>query len=189
MFKVVMLGDGGVGKSCLTIQLVNNYFTYEYNPTIENSFRRQVTVDEECLFLEILDTAGQEEYTAMRDQHIMQGQGFALVYALDSRTSFEALPSFYNSIKRVKDIKSFPLTIFGNKVDIPASDQVVTASEGRELAKTLGDCPFFETSAKTRLNVEEAYFELVRQIIRFQASTPKKGKEAKKDKKSSCIIV
>ena len=67
-YKLVVVGGGGVGKSALTIQLIQNHFVDEYDPTIEDSYRKQVTIDEETCLLDILDTAGQEEYSAMRDQ-------------------------------------------------------------------------------------------------------------------------
>ena len=67
-YKLVVVGGGGVGKSALTIQLIQNQFVTEYDPTIEDSYRKQVTIDEETCCLDILDTAGQEEYSAMRDQ-------------------------------------------------------------------------------------------------------------------------
>ena len=67
-YKLVVVGGGGVGKSALTIQLIQNHFVDEYDPTIEDSYRKQVTIDEEVCLLDILYTAGQEEYSAMRDQ-------------------------------------------------------------------------------------------------------------------------
>lgn len=67
-YKLIVVGGGGVGKSALTIQLIQNHFVDEYDPTIEDSYRKQVTIDEETCLLDILDTAGQEEYSAMRDQ-------------------------------------------------------------------------------------------------------------------------
>ena len=67
MHKVVVLGDGGVGKSCITIQFTQNQFVKEYDPTIENSYRKQVTIDDNSIMLDILDTAGQEEYAVSSD--------------------------------------------------------------------------------------------------------------------------
>ena len=66
---------GGVGKSALTIQLIQNHFVDEYDPTIEDSYRKQVVIDGETCLLDILDTAGQEEYSAMRDQYMRTGEG------------------------------------------------------------------------------------------------------------------
>ena len=73
-YKIVVVGGGGVGKSALTIQLIQNQFVTEYDPTIEDSYRKQVTIDEETCLLDILDTAGQEEYSAMRDQVGARGE-------------------------------------------------------------------------------------------------------------------
>ena len=72
------------------------------DPTIEDSYRKQVTIDSETCLLDILDTAGQEEYSAMRDQYMRTGQGFLMVYAITSRSSFEELVGFKDQILRVK---------------------------------------------------------------------------------------
>ncbi len=86
-----MLGDGGVGKSALTIQFISNYFVEEYDPNIEDCYRKQAVVDDEICTLDILDTAGQEEFSAMREQYMRTGEGFMLVYAVDRVTTFEML--------------------------------------------------------------------------------------------------
>src|SRR5438128_9220601 len=93
-YKLVIVGGGGVGKSALTIQLIQNHFIDEYDPTIEDSYRKQVTIDDNTSLLDILDTAGQEEYSAMRDQYMRTGEGFLLVYAITSRASFEETTTF-----------------------------------------------------------------------------------------------
>jgi small GTP-binding protein len=94
---------GGVGKSALTIQLIQNHFVDEYDPTIEDSYRKQVVIDGETCLLDILDTAGQEEYSAMRDQYMRTGEGFLLVFAVNNAKSFEDISSYREQIKRVKD--------------------------------------------------------------------------------------
>ena len=80
---------GGVGKSALTIQLIQNHFVEEYDPTIEDSYRKQVMIDGETCLLNILDTAGQEEFSAMRDQYMRTGEGFLIVFAVNNAKSFE----------------------------------------------------------------------------------------------------
>merc|ERR1711959_22329 len=97
-YKLVILGGGGVGKSALTIQLVQSHFIDEYDPTIEDSYRKQVSIDDEVCLLDILDTAGQEEYSAMRDQYMQTGQGFLCTYAITSRSSFDEITSFREQI-------------------------------------------------------------------------------------------
>ena len=97
------LSAGGVGKSALTIQLIQNHFVDEYDPTIEDSYRKQVVIDGETCLLDILDTAGQEEYSAMRDQYMRTGEGFLLVFAVNNAKSFEDISQYREQIKRVKD--------------------------------------------------------------------------------------
>ncbi|KAH9437014.1 DNA-binding transcription factor rap1 [Pyricularia oryzae] len=79
-FHIVVLGAGGVGKSCLTAQFVHNEWIESYDPTIEDSYRTQVAVDGRQVMLEILDTAGTEQFVAMRDLYMKTGQGFLLVF-------------------------------------------------------------------------------------------------------------
>merc|ERR1712072_781581 len=135
-YKLVVVGGGGVGKSALTIQLIQNHFIDEYDPTIEDSYRKQVSIDDETCLLDILDTAGQEEYSAMRDQYMRTGEGFLCVYAITSRSSFEEIDVFREQILRVKDEDDVPMVLVGNKCDLQEERQV-TSAEGQELAKAL----------------------------------------------------
>eukprot|EP01103_Thecamoeba_quadrilineata_P005864 TRINITY_DN15615_c0_g1_i1.p1 TRINITY_DN15615_c0_g1~~TRINITY_DN15615_c0_g1_i1.p1 ORF type:complete len:189 (-),score=48.07 TRINITY_DN15615_c0_g1_i1:84-650(-) len=184
-YKLVIVGGGGVGKSALTIQFIQNHFIDEYDPTIEDSYRKQVTIDNETCMMDILDTAGQEEYSAMRDQYMRTGRGFLCVYSVTSRTSFDEVAILREQILRVKDLDQVPLVVCGNKADLESQRQV-TKTEGVDLAKSFG-CPFFETSAKARINVEEVWFELVREI-RKEMGEQKMTKKVPKKKKNCTII-
>ena len=108
-YKLVVVGAGGVGKSALTIQLIQNHFVDEYDPTIEDSYRKQVVIDGETCLLDILDTAGQEEYSAMRDQYMRTGEGFLIVFAVNNAKSFEDITAYREQIKRVKDAEEVRL--------------------------------------------------------------------------------
>ncbi|KAL8718796.1 MAG: hypothetical protein Q9225_004106 [Loekoesia sp. 1 TL-2023] len=199
-YKLVVVGGGGVGKSCLTIQLIQSHFVDEYDPTIEDSYRKQCVIDEEVALLDVLDTAGQEEYSAMREQYMRTGEGFLLVYSITSRQSFEEILTFQQQILRVKDKDYFPIIIVGNKCDLDAERQVSRKgesahhpssinvlpsqpslflttlahlkltvwdlTEGEDLARSFG-CAFIETSAKSRINVENAFYNIVREIRRY----------------------
>ncbi|XP_064444721.1 ras-related protein Rap-1A isoform X3 [Mirounga angustirostris] len=102
-YKLVVLGSGGVGKSALTVQFVQGIFVEKYDPTIEDSYRKQVEVDCQQCMLEILDTAGTEQFTAMRDLYMKNGQGFALVYSITAQSTFNDLQDLREQILRVKD--------------------------------------------------------------------------------------
>jgi hypothetical protein len=80
-----------------------NHFVETYDPTIEDSYRKQVQIDGQSCMLEVLDTAGQEEYIALRDQWIRDGEGFVLVYSISSRSSFARIQRFHSQIQRVKE--------------------------------------------------------------------------------------
>jgi len=167
-YKIVVLGGGGVGKSALTIRLVTDNFLEEYDPTIEDSYRKQVNIDGSVALLDILDTAGQEEFASMQDQWIREGQGFLLVYTITSMQSFEEIKNIHRIILRSKDMDTVPLVIAGNKCDLrndKDSNQVPT-STAKALAELWG-CPFFETSAKEKINNEDCFYEVVREIRKF----------------------
>jgi len=110
-YKIVVLGSGGVGKSALTVQFVQNIFVEKYDPTIEDSYRKQVEVDGTQCMLEILDTAGTEQFTAMRDLYMKNGQGFALVYSITSQSTLQDLQEIREQILRVKDTDDVPLVL------------------------------------------------------------------------------
>lgn len=184
LYKLVVLGDGGVGKTALTIQLTLQHFVETYDPTIEDSYRKQVVIDGQSCMLEVLDTAGQEEYTALRDQWIRDGEGFVLVYSISSRSSFTRIARFHNQIQRVKESTAataaypgspmsavastspapVPIMLVGNKSD-RVTEREVSTQEGQALARELG-CEFVEASAKNCTNVEKAFYDVVRQLRR-----------------------
>eukprot|EP00056_Hartaetosiga_gracilis_P018465 m.10945 g.10945 ORF g.10945 m.10945 type:complete len:189 (-) comp6770_c0_seq1:240-806(-) len=185
-YKLVVVGSGGVGKSALTIQLIQQHFVTEYDPTIEDSYRKQVTIDGETCLLDILDTAGQEDYSAMRDQYMREGEGFLLVYSIDQRDSFEEIEGFREQITRVKDTDNVPMLLVGNKCDVEQRE--VPKSEAMDRAKEFG-IPFMETSAKRRINVEDSFYGLVREIRRFKGGDINTGLGDPKPKKSRCSIL
>ncbi|GJJ09592.1 hypothetical protein Clacol_003815 [Clathrus columnatus] len=195
-WRVAVLGDGGVGKTALAVQT--------YDPTIEDAYRKQMVVDNRMCFVEVIDTAGQEEYAALRDQWIREGQGFLLVYSIASRATFERLEVFRQSMLRVKRTRPIFMLV-GNKCD-RTQDREVTREEGMELARVFG-CDFLETSAKTAINVERLFASLVRKLRESRqengsasngpgggppGGSPPGGapsQSSKKKKGSKCIIV
>jgi small GTP-binding protein len=167
-YKVVVLGSGGVGKSALTVQFVSGHFVEKYDPTIEDFYRKEIDVDGSPAVLEILDTAGTEQFASMRDLYIKNGQGFLLVYSIINAQTFIDVQPLRDQIARVKGGFNSPIVLVGNKCDM-ASERNVTIRDGESLVHEWGT-PFFETSAKTRYNVQEMFQEIVRQINRRKPS-------------------
>ncbi|XP_076240997.1 ras-related protein M-Ras isoform X2 [Calliopsis andreniformis] len=163
-FKLVVVGDGGVGKSALTIQFFQKLFVTDYDPTIEDSYIQHTEVDKQWCILDVLDTAGQEEFSAMREQYMRKGDGFLLVYSVTDKQSYENIMNFYTQILRV------------------------TEEQGRELAHRLG-IPYIETSAKDPpLNVDAAFHEVVR-IIRNQPPAELEKNRRKRRRSGKCNIL
>jgi GTPase KRas protein len=94
-----------------------------------DSYRKQCQIDDETALLDVLDTAGQEEYSAMREQYMRTGEGFLLVYSITSRQSFEEILTFQQQILRVKDKDYFPIIVVGNKCDLESEREVSTEGE------------------------------------------------------------
>ncbi|KAL7301169.1 hypothetical protein TKK_0006140 [Trichogramma kaykai] len=167
-YKLVVVGGGGVGKSAITIQFIQSYFVTDYDPTIEDSYTKQCVIDDIPSKLDILDTAGQEEFSAMREQYMRSGEGFLLVFSLADRMSFEEIFKFHRQILRVKDRDEFPMLLVGNKCDLD-HQRAVSVDEAQNLARQL-KIPYIECSAKQRMNVDQAFHELVRIVRKFQLS-------------------
>eukprot|EP01097_Dermamoeba_algensis_P004548 TRINITY_DN2954_c0_g1_i2.p1 TRINITY_DN2954_c0_g1~~TRINITY_DN2954_c0_g1_i2.p1 ORF type:complete len:191 (+),score=44.72 TRINITY_DN2954_c0_g1_i2:251-823(+) len=187
-FCVVVVGVGAVGKTALTIRFTSNQFIEAYDPTIEDSYRKQIQLDDEIFMVHVMDTAGQDDYSCLRDQYYVSGQGFICVYSITSRISFEQVSNFFKEILRAKERDKVPLVLVGNKKDMEESRQV-NPNEGKELAEKFG-APFFEASAKTRENVEETFHECIREILRQDPKLAKKaGGGKKKPKKGGCTLL
>ncbi|KAL7977243.1 hypothetical protein Chor_009192 [Crotalus horridus] len=143
-----------------------SYFVSDYDPTIEDSYTKICNIDGTSTRLDILDTAGQEEFGAMREQYMRTGEGFLLVYAVNDRGSFNEIHKFHTQILRVKDRDEFPMVLVGNKTDLDLYRQV-TEEEALYFARE-NRIPYMEASAKVRFNVDESFQELVRAIRKFK---------------------
>ncbi|CAB3403500.1 unnamed protein product [Caenorhabditis bovis] len=192
-YKLVVIGDGGVGKSSLTIQFFQKQFVDYYDPTIEDQYIQHCEVDGNWVIMDVLDTAGQEEFSAMREQYIRGGRGFLLVFSVTERKSFEEAHKLYRQVLRVKDRSEYPVLLVANKIDL-VNQRVVSEQEGRELAAQL-KLMYIETSAKVhRINVDAAFHELVRIVRSFPSDEAEEEPSAiprsrrRKDKKEKCSI-
>lgn len=187
-YRVVILGDGGVGKSCLTIKYTQDRFVTEYDPTVENTYRKQTRIDGEDVVIDILDTAGQEEYCILKDQYINSGEGFVCVYSITDNLSFDSIRGIFANITKVKQ-KDEPKVLVGNKADLER-DRTVPTEKGQALADEFG-IPFFETSAKSGENIEEAFSALIRNMKSNPPSsrTTPNSKHNKSHRSSTCTLL
>lgn len=159
---MVVLGSGGVGKSALTVKFVSGTFMEKYDPTIEDFYRKEIEVDGAPSVLEILDTAGTEQFASMRDLYIKNGQGFVIVYSITSLQTFQDIKTMKDQIVRVKGTERVPILLVGNKCDLEHQREV-DAEEGHALSQHWS-CPILESSAKNTSNVNEVFIEIVREM-------------------------
>jgi len=170
-YRIVVVGAGAVGKSALTIRFVNGNFVERYDPTIEDSYRKQVEINGKACVLDIMDTAGQEEYCTLRDTYLKGGDGFILGYSITSQNSFDQAAKLRTNILRIHEEELVPIMLVGNKCDLE-SERTVSIDEGRQTAEKWGT-GFVETSAKTGKNVDETFHQLVRLIDKWRERRPK----------------
>lgn len=182
LFKVIMVGSGGVGKSALTLQFMYDEFVEDYEPTKADSYRKKIILDGQEVQVDILDTAGQEDYAAIRDNYFRSGDGFLLVFSITEPSSLGDVEHLREQILRVKNDDKTPLLLVGNKSDLAHERRAVSHEEASELALKQWQSCYVETSAKTRHNVDAVFFELIRQVKRrrdLQQKASQSGKRIK----------
>ena len=178
-YRIAICGSGGVGKSCITIKYIQNMFIDDYDPTIEDMYRKQVTIDNETCLLDVLDTAGQEEYVSMRDSYMRTAEGFILVFSINSKLSLYETDSFYSHLLKCKDTNKIPLILVGNKCDL---QREVSTSEGKAVAHEY-NAIYIECSAKNGFNIDEVFVQLVRKMKEFRKT------KSIITKKKKCVII
>ena len=162
LFRIGVFGAGGVGKSTLTIRYVYNRFVTEYEPSIMNSFRKNVAIDSKPYLLDIQDTAGVDEFAHTHKAFMRSVPCCVFMYAVNDRRSFDKLGKYYLRTVAARGSNPFACVLAGNKCDLDVKRQV-SVEDAEELAERY-NAPFFETSAKTNTNVTEMFAECVRQI-------------------------
>ena len=166
VLPLMLLGDGQVGKTSLILRLTGNEFNDSQLTTVgKESYIQQVNLHGNELKMKIWDTAGQERFKSMSVQVIKNSDAVILVYAINDLTSFKALDNWLNKLNETTDISKKPIIIVGNKCDIEESERKVSIEEGENYAKNKG-YHFYETSAKSGHNINEAFNDIFEQLYK-----------------------
>ncbi|XP_046357409.1 GTP-binding protein Rheb-like [Haliotis rufescens] len=175
--RIAIMGYRSVGKSSLTIQFVENHFVDSYDPTIENTFQKMITIRGQEFALQLVDTAGQDEYSLPPQSYYVNIDGYVLVYSTNSQKSFEVVQFVYDRILDMKGTNTVPVVLVGNKSDL-RMEREVSFEKGKELADSW-KAPFLESSAKENQRVEEIFKSIITRIERSENT----GQE-----KSGCVL-
>ncbi|XP_058930124.1 GTP-binding protein Rheb isoform X7 [Kogia breviceps] len=144
--KIAILGYRSVGKSSLTIQFVEGQFVDSYDPTIENTFTKLITVNGQEYHLQLVDTAGQDEYSIFPQTYSIDINGYILVYSVTSIKSFEVIKVIHGKLLDMVGKVQIPIMLVGNKKDLHM-ERVISYEEGKALAESW-NAAFLESSAK-----------------------------------------
>ncbi|KIY03753.1 GTP-binding protein ypt7 [Fonsecaea multimorphosa CBS 102226] len=172
--QVIILGDSGVGKTSLMNQYVNKKFSTSYKATIGADFlTKEVTVDDRIVTLQIWDTAGQERFQSLGVAFYRGADCCVLVYDVNSAKSFETLDSWRDEFliqASPRDPESFPFVVLGNKIDLGEDRRMVSQKRAHAYCQSRGQMPYFETSAKESINVEQAFEVIARNALAQEES-------------------
>ena len=188
---ISIFGMGAVGKSALSLRYVSNIYPEDYDPTIEDTYSVKVKVEDKEQILSIIDTAGQDDFSAMRPTYIRQSNGFVLVYSIDDHASLDQIETLYQEIIRTKETTDVPIVICGNKCDLE-SKRAISKEEGETMAASF-KADFFETSALVDFNVTKMFTKIVEKCYKFihkndAIKAPPVITEEQEGKLCSCII-
>jgi len=187
-FKIVVLGSGASGKSCLIRRLLQNTYVEKYDPTIEDTYSKELMVDGQTCQLTIVDT-GVGEYQALTDGYIVTAEGVMILYAINSRSSFDYASKMRRRILELKRKSNRPpIILIGTKLDL-SSDRTVSRDEGQKMANAWNPEYFhnyFElTSKEAQPTILESFSEMVRQI----EDTRQMKKNPSQDEGKKCSIM
>jgi len=163
-FKVVLLGEGSVGKTSLLLRYVRNEFNEEHITTIQASFlSKKLTVDDTRVNLAIWDTAGQEKFHALGPIYYRDANGALLVYDITDRDSFDRVQNWVKELRKMLG-DNIVLVIAGNKADLERR-RVVTLEEAEEYAASVG-AKHLSTSAKQNKGVAELFLHMTKELLK-----------------------
>lgn len=181
VYQMMVLGAGGAGKTSLVLQFDSHFFSDDLrNKTVYEPVKRQWDVDGTIISAEIVDTLGQDEYKRVPT---LRHQGFLLLYSMDSSISYCAAMSFLEQIKRAHGDTPAAFMVVATHGDL-AAERVVSTVEGKEFARSCGEfAGYIEVNTKERVNVDETFSELARQIGRLEEHVAQETKLKNKSNK------
>ncbi|GMM33664.1 Rab family GTPase [Saccharomycopsis crataegensis] len=161
LLKVIVLGDSGVGKTSLMQQFVNGKFSHQYKATIGADFlTKELNIDDKNVTIQLWDTAGQERFQSLGVAFYRGADCCVLVYDVTNAKSFEHLGFWKDEFliqANIKNPNSFPFVVLGNKIDIDESKRTVANKKAMQWCEEKGNIPYFETSAKEAVNIDQAF--------------------------------
>jgi len=160
--KLLMIGDSGVGKTCLLLRYANDSFSPTFITTIGIDFKiKNIEIEGKRVKMQIWDTAGQERFRTITTSYFRGAQGIILVYDTTDRRSFESIRNWISQIQQHADVHANKILV-GNKCDI-VDEKVVSTEEAMKLAKEY-NMAFFEASAKSDINVDQAFLTIAKAV-------------------------
>jgi len=169
LLKVIILGDSGTGKTSLMNQYVNKKFSNQYKATIGADFlTKEVMVEDRLVTMQIWDTAGQERFQSLGVAFYRGADCCVLVFDVNVAKTFENLDSWRDEFliqAGPRDPENFPLFVLGNKIDLE-NQRVVSQKRALAWCQSKGNIPYFETSAKEAINVEQAFQTIAKNALR-----------------------
>ncbi|KAF8940630.1 ras family-domain-containing protein [Linnemannia elongata] len=169
LIKLLLIGDSGVGKSCLLLRFSDDSFTPSFITTIGIDFKiRTIELDGKRIKLQIWDTAGQERFRTITTVYYRGAMGILLVYDVTDERSFSNIRNWFSNIEQHAS-EGVNKILIGNKCDMP-DKKVISKDQGQALADEFG-IKFLETSAKSNIGVEEAFFSIARDIKKRMIDT------------------
>ncbi|KAF0992601.1 hypothetical protein HZS_6 [Henneguya salminicola] len=188
---IALFGDGGVGKTCVTLVFLYGDFVEDYEPTKTDSYRKSFNHNSKEYELTLIDTAGQEQYSHIMDNNVRTSDAIMLVFSLTDFNSFERCKELREQIQRAKDTEYPPIILIGNKLDVVTDNPECRKVSKRdaEIRAAQWKVPYAETSAKLAINIDGVFHLIIDQFLSTHAAPEQNLPVKSKKRKFKCSIL